>query len=1254
VFLAVEDKTDADETPGQWKEVSRSLSINLDLGKGPKAGTNVLVYNNILSEAPSFAYGNQERVPMLNNITNARGAVLGELFVNATNSVMSARNYRLKETALAAIDKGISVDEFTENYVLDSDVQGITDIGAYEWGTFMTSPDTEAPSVPAADKFVVSEKGASSFRLSWQPSTDNVGVAFYEVYANGRLFKQTGDTSLVINGLTLSTTYRVAVLAVDASANRSELSGTVEAKTILNHVTILQTEVAPVTDGTLDAAYGPLLPVANVLSTAPSSAADLSGGWTSLWDANNLYIYMDVNDDKFMVDSGSAWWEDDHIELYIDANGSRPTGYTAMQYQYAVVRGASSIINAKPWFNRPTTGIVVSNVEKPNGAGYTVEIKIPFATLGVTADAYKFIGIDVQIGDDDENGGSEDTRMGWHSTINNVHQNPSLMAIAQLVEKGAGDNIKPSTPTQVRASAITPTEFLLSWAASVDNVGVLSYEVFVNGNLFATPSGTSLTLMELTPGATYAVQVVAKDRFGNLSAPSSMLRVTTPTRDSGVKYESELAAFTGSVAVSRAESGFSGTGYAVMSPSIGATITYTVTVPRAGVYPVSIVYSGDSRVFPYINGTRFDEFRLSGTPTPNDWRAVTQSFNLRAGANTIALRYESTDFWRTSNHDYILVYPAPGGDSEAPSVPADLNASNVTNRSFTLNWAASTDDSGTAPEYDVFSNGELLGSTATLTFNVTSLLPGTTYRMTVKAKDAAGSESDQSAVLFVTTPKAGAVIREFWANVAGELVSDIPVTTAPTSLSAVYSLEDPTPSRSGAQFDNFGQRMRGYIIPSASATYFFYIAADNTGELWLSTDDQPANKGTAPVVQVKNTKAREWDKERKGQKSDRIALVAGRKYYFEALMKESGGNNNLAIGWTTNTRDRGISVIGGNNIEAYVISREVANVSVTPAAHSMVTGATKVLTAIVAPEDATNPSVNWTSSNPAVATVNRMGLVTAVGIGTATITATSADGTGKTASSEITVARDWTKVDDNDANSGIVYDSNWRVWAGNNRNYKSTEHYINDRSLLSEAIFTFTGARVRYYGYTRYDLGIADVYLNGVKVATVDLYGQNGEEVYQKVLWDSGELPYGTHTVTIKATNSTNQSPNRLERHKSNNIVIDAFEYSTHAVGGCTTCRTASTSPEKRAVSAHELGLKLQPNPADRQVTIDLSGFAGESAVEVKMTDMSGKLHVSRQVQPAEAGKQVTVPVSHLPKGLFVVTVQGSKTTRRAKLVIAR
>ena len=71
-------------------------------------------------------------------------------------------------------------------------------------------------------------------------------------------------------------------------------------------------------------------------------------------------------------------------------------------------------------------------------------------------------------------------------------------------------------------------------------------------------------------------------------------------------------------------------------------------------------------------------------------------------------------------------------------------------------------------------------------------------------------------------------------------------------------------------------------------------------------------------------------------------------------------------------------------------------------------------------------------------------------------------------------------------------------------------------------------------------------------------------------------------------------------------------------------------------------------------MTIDLSGFAGESAVQVKMTDMNGKLFVNRQVELTTGEKSVTVPVSHLSKGLFVVTVQGSKTAKTAKLVITR
>jgi hypothetical protein len=1282
VFMAVVDRIDHKE------EKSTALTITLKLGEAVNAGKNIRVYNNILNEEPYLSQGPNPFISILNNITDARGEKLAELFVDATNPVMSARDYHLKETAAAAIDKGVSVEEFTQNYAQDAAVQGVTDLGAYEWGTFLAGPDTEAPAVPAADKFVVSEKGASSFRLRWEPSADNVGVAFYEVYTNGKLFKQTGDTTLLVDGLTLSTTYHVAVMAIDGSGNRSELSSTLEVKTILNNITLAQTTTAPVVDGAKDAAWGETLPVANVLSTAPASAADASGGWTSLWDANNLYIYIDANDDENVVDSGNSWWEDDHIELYIDADGSRPNGYTNMQFQYAVRRGANAIIDAKPWFNRSIANIQVANVEKPNGEGYTVEIKIPFANLGVAAEAYKFIGIDVQIGDDD-NGGSEDTRLGWFSTLNNVHQNPSLMALAQLVEAGKTDDIKPTVPTNLKASAVTPNGFTISWAASADNFAVLSYEVFVNGNLVATPSGTSLTLPELTEGTPYAVQVKAKDRFGNLSEPSSVLHVMTPTRDSGVRYEAELAGLTaGTMTVSSAESGFSGTGYVMQSPTVGAAITFAVNVPKAGAYPVVLRYSGNSRFVPYVNGTAMTEIRLSGTPTPNDWTDFTVLMTLKAGANTIMYRYESGDNFRRGNLDYILLYPVAGADSEAPGVPADVTVSNITHTGFTLSWTASTDDSGVAPEYAVYQDGVLAGTTTATTYDVTTL-PGT-YGMTVKAVDAAGNQSDASDNTPVTTVLRGVVTREVWTNITGTLVSDIPVHTKPASSTAVYSLEDPTLSSSLAQYNNFGQRIRGYIIPSATATYYFYIAADNTGEFWLSTDEQPANKGTAPVAFVKNTKAREWDKELRGQKSAGIALVAGKKYYFEALMKEFDGGNNLSVGWTTDTRNKGIAPIGGDNIEAYVPSVPVVWMMVSPKGAGLTAGETRQIKATIYPGNATNQVIAWTSSNPAVVTVDNAGLVTGAGLGSATVTASVENGKF-TAAAEFSVEPPTVK--------GVVVQEVWR-FIGDGRTVASipltrTPNIVREITSIEDPTPNLSawdndqyGQRIRgyiipsttatYYFYIASDdngqLWLSSDYnpANKGTAPIAHITGNNppdfnnggtgqrewqnaahaafqksagkaliaGKKYYFEALMKER---YGFNHLAIGWTTTTNNT---------GIAVIGSDNIGKYLGEGCAGCRPDAAAESKGQTES--LGLKLQPNPADRQVTIDLSGFAGESAVQVKMTDVNGKLFVSQHVELGAGKKQVTVPVSHLAKGLFVVTVQGGKTAKTAKLAITR
>ena len=84
-------------------------------------------------------------------------------------------------------------------------------------------------------------------------------------------------------------------------------------------------------------------------------------------------------------------------------------------------------------------------------------------------------------------------------------------------------------------------------------------------------------------------------------------------------------------------------------------------------------------------------------------------------------------------------------------------------------------------------------------------------------------------------------------------------------------------------------------------------------------------------------------------------------------------------------------------VEAKTI--KVTSVAVSPTSLNLEVGQTGTLTATVKPDDATNKTVTWTTSNDKVATVVN-GVVTAVGKGTATITA-AAD--GKTATCTVTV-----------------------------------------------------------------------------------------------------------------------------------------------------------------------------------------------------------------------------------------------------------
>ena len=90
------------------------------------------------------------------------------------------------------------------------------------------------------------------------------------------------------------------------------------------------------------------------------------------------------------------------------------------------------------------------------------------------------------------------------------------------------------------------------------------------------------------------------------------------------------------------------------------------------------------------------------------------------------------------------------------------------------------------------------------------------------------------------------------------------------------------------------------------------------------------------------------------------------------------------------------------NVKLASATVAVTGVTVAPAALTLEVGQTGALTATVAPATATNKAVTWTSSAPAIATVDASGTVKGVSPGTATITVKTADG-GKTATCAVTV-----------------------------------------------------------------------------------------------------------------------------------------------------------------------------------------------------------------------------------------------------------
>ena len=169
------------------------------------------------------------------------------------------------------------------------------------------------------------------------------------------------------------------------------------------------------------------------------------------------------------------------------------------------------------------------------------------------------------------------------------------------------------------------------------------------------------------------------------------------------------------------------------------------------------------------------------------------------------------------------------------------------------------------------------------------------YVLTAKATDNAGATavSDTVRITVSACTGSGAISAYGFTNITGTQVADLTSNPAyPNNPSITAQLNSFEYSGVG---NNYGGRLRGYICAPLTGNYTFYIAGDDQAGLFLSTNEDSANK-VLIAYNLNPVGFRAWTATAT-QKSVPVPFVKGARYYIETLHKQSSGTNHLSVRW---------------------------------------------------------------------------------------------------------------------------------------------------------------------------------------------------------------------------------------------------------------------------------------------------------------------------------------------------------------------
>ena len=566
------------------------------------------------------------------------------------------------------------------------------------YSEILPAPDTTPPSTPS--NLAGSSGQPTQAYLTWDASTDNVGVAGYLVLRNGTKVGTTAQAFYTDTGLTDATTYSYAVKAFDLAGNLSAPSLTINVTTFNN--------------------IPPTVPGSVVAAAANCQTINLT--WSASTDkiAINAYYVFQGTSANNLVQVATTYGTTFSYTAY---------PLTPSTAYYFAVEAEDTDANVSPM----STIVSATTLALPTPPTKLVATPISTSAIGLTWSAgpsgmplngyYVFRGTSpanlTQVGGGAANSYTDTSltpATTYYYAVEEIDEDGNVSPMSAVVS--AATLTLPTAPLNLVATPVSTTQIGLTWAPGPSAMPLNGYYILrgtspSNLTQVAGTGTTAYTDYSLTPSTTYYYAVEEINQAGNVSPMSIVVSATTmalPTAPTSLVATPVTTTQIG-LTWSPVSSGMPVTGYYIFRGTSASNLVQVGTSPT----------------------TAFTNYQL--TPGTTYYYAVQET----NGAGNL------------SPMSVVVSVATPA----LPTAPTKLVATPITTAAIGLTWSAGPSGlpltgyyvfRGTSP-----SNLTQVGGTAVPSYTDTSLAPSTTYYYAVEEFDVDGNISPMSAVVSATT-----------------------------------------------------------------------------------------------------------------------------------------------------------------------------------------------------------------------------------------------------------------------------------------------------------------------------------------------------------------------------------------------------------------------------------------------------------------------------------------------------------------------